>query len=162
MYTMAEDRDEGLVVWSFNGVLSQDEWKAHFDDIRALKSWSPTLSKRVAVILVLDDTDRPTPLQRQTIADLTDSPSYNPYLALVSGNPLVRGALTAIRWLRPNPYYEESTHASVQSALRWLEGKRGASLSAFGPLLRRVTERSQGRLLRAHVRQSLPPRAGRL
>ncbi len=130
MYYCEYNLARSLGVWIFQGnAISPSEWDAHFADIRTLIAGHKTRTTRPAVLLLmLGGTDRPDALKRQELSALTSASGYNPYLALVSRNPLVRGAFSALRWLQKTPNYEGDVFAETAQALSWLETKRGEKL----------------------------------
>jgi hypothetical protein len=139
MYYCEYNQARALGVWVFRGSgITPQEWSAHVDDIRTLTSWHGKNSLRPAVLLlVLGGTDRPDALRRQELAALTAAPGYNPHLAVVSSNPLIRGALMALRWLQKTPNYEADTFADTTQALGWLEKRRGEALPELALMMAR-------------------------
>ena len=148
MYRSVSDAREALAVWSFEGRPSKEEWAKHIQDVEELKGWRARGGQRAAIILAADDAARPDARQRSEISKILDSPHYDAYVALVSSSALVRGVLTALRWVRSKPYYEESTHADFDSAVAWLERKRGGPLPVMKKLIGQTQEQKKGRSMR--------------
>jgi hypothetical protein len=160
MYLSDADPAEALAVWSFEYEIGDEEFLLHCDDIRALKGWPHPSSKgRPAVLLTLDEVPRLSALQRQTLATLVDSPHYDPYIAIVSASPLIRGVLVALRWLNPTPCYKESTHGNIESALEWLQLERGGELPKLRLMVERLGQKATGDLLKRFAHHSMRMRA---
>jgi hypothetical protein len=130
MYSQYEDRIEGSVIWIVRGRMSDEELDRHCRDIADMIAWRRELSERVAILLFFEG-EPPSALQRKRLAAAIASPHYDPYLAIVSSGVVVRGVLTALRWMRGQSSYEESTHAEKDAALAWLEEKRGRGLAGL-------------------------------
>jgi hypothetical protein len=112
----------------FGGDVSPEEWGKHLADVDALNTWRGKIRPAV-VLLMLGGAGMPNALIRQKLATLTSKPEYNPYLAIVTSNPLIRGALSALRWLQSAPpNYEADTFARTEQAIGWLEQRRGEPL----------------------------------
>ena len=138
MYILYEDRIEGSVIWLVRGRMSAEELERHCNDIASMIAWRRELSQRVAIVLLFEG-EPPSALERKQLAAAIASPGYDPYLAIVSSGVVVRGVLTALRWMRGQSTYEESTHPNVDSALTWLEEKRGRPLAGMRSMLARMT-----------------------
>ncbi|HEX7625320.1 MAG TPA: hypothetical protein VF400_17205 [Anaeromyxobacteraceae bacterium] len=55
--------------------------------------------------------------------------------AIITSNPLIRGVLTALNWLRKREY-SEAIFGDPEVAIAWLQAERGVSL----PMLRRTVQ----------------------
>lgn len=85
--------------------------------------WSVAAGQPYVSLTLARYAERPSSSERKRIAELTDMGKSNTWckaVAIVVGNELVAGALTAIRWISPSPRPERS-FTDVGDALRWLE-----------------------------------------
>jgi hypothetical protein len=151
MYTFAHDEALSIGVWVVDKP-TPDEWAQHFEHLRQLARWSPANGRRAAIMLVPGSAfDRPDALRRAELARLTAAPGYDPFIALVTPNAAARGLLTVLRWMQPRPRWELEPFADTESALGWLEGRRGGAL----PALRAMTTEVLGRARRAGLKASI-------
>ena len=145
MYVCDYNEERALGVWVFHGPTSAEEWDKHFRDLQRLTSWHGRVRHRPAVAMVLlEGAGRPDALTRQKLATLTALPTYNPYLAIVSASTLVRGVLTALRWLQKSSFYEVEVFADTVEAIKHLETRRGQPLAELGPMLKRAQATASG------------------
>lgn len=96
-------------------------------------------AKRRLAILIRQEPGYPVPSAswRKQVAYMTSQPCFRTIVcAIVSVNPLLRGVVTALNWLRHREY-EEAIFGDMDSALTFLERTRGEPLPA---LRRTVTE----------------------
>src|SRR5690606_8536086 len=71
----------------------------------------------------------PSPhLQNLPHAAVRGNPDYNPNLAVISNNPLVRGAMRMFSWFQERGPYRIAAFPDVHSAVSWLEADRGEKL----------------------------------
>jgi hypothetical protein len=77
----------------------------------------------------------PNATQRRDIAERSKDPDYKPNLAVISCNPLVRGAMRAFSWFQSRQPYRIAAFPDVDGALRWLEDDRGEKLPELFELL---------------------------
>ncbi len=128
MYIGKHDDERGLAIWRFVGSVTPQEWQQHIADIDRVARWQ--LPDRPSVILEIIGFT-PNAAQRAEIAQHTATPKYRPYLAFVSTNALLRGALQAIAWMQTKKHYEEAFFSNTDAAIRWLEERRGSPLEAL-------------------------------
>jgi hypothetical protein len=138
MYLRRHDERAGAAVWLFDNA-NQDEWVAHFADLRQIAAWAKPAGRRVAAVLIFRDFDRPDAKARAELARLTEAPGYDPYVAFVSANFAVRAMLTMFSWVQKAPRYEMDYFGTTAQALSWLEGRRGA-LGALQALIEEVRQ----------------------
>ncbi len=85
------------------------EWDEMLEAIRSVRA------DLVAIVIVVSGKDRPSPTQRKKIAELAATyPATFRGVALFTDSLVVRGALTAIRWLVPTKF---PTHAFASSEI---------------------------------------------
>ncbi|WP_394841833.1 hypothetical protein LZC95_32745 [Pendulispora brunnea] len=137
MYIARWDWQIGIAVWWFEGISTDAEWEETFGHRRDLCVHSPSMPFRPAVLLYLD-CDRPNALRRKQLADLSDHPNYNPYIACVAKTEELRGAQLALRWAGSHPNYDKEIFRDVEPALAWLEMKRGTHLAPLRLMVRDV------------------------
>ncbi|NUP13162.1 MAG: STAS/SEC14 domain-containing protein [Polyangiaceae bacterium] len=114
-----DDDRTGMLVVTFVGTVSDDEFKRYLDEVGA------PLQRRAPYAVVLDAraSDRTPAVQRKLQADwLTQHRSelarYCVGNAFVITSPLVRGVLTAILWLQPLPV-PYVVCSSLEAARKW-------------------------------------------
>jgi hypothetical protein len=136
MYSSAIDEHEAVAIWDLSGEMTDDaEWDRHFADMRRICTWTATTGKRPAVLLLISSGwSRPDAKRRAQLAEASAVAGYDPYLAIVTSNTIVRGVLTVLNWLQEKPRYEVTVLPDTDQGLAWLEKKRGESL----PSLRRL------------------------
>jgi hypothetical protein len=81
----------------------------------------------VSFLLVLDPgTPSPSAYWRQLYAEQRAGlKSPQAHIAIVTQSAVLRGVLTAMNWIKPDPAHVKSVHhASVQDAVTWLEQAR--------------------------------------
>jgi hypothetical protein len=142
MYLWRHDERAGLAVWLFDNA-SQDDWQAHFADLRTITSWAKPAGRRVAAILIFRDFDRPDAKCRAELARLTEAPGYDPYVAFVSANFAVRAMLTMFSWVQKAPRYDMDYFGTTAEALSWLEGRRGA-VGALQAMVKELRQEYRG------------------
>ncbi len=139
MFTLGYDRNFSLGVFLFSGDHNtDDDYAAYCAAIAWMKATLRDQSAALAPcgICVVDPGNPPPNAHwRRVIADVSASgiPPRTRY-ALVSRSPIVRGAITAINWLRPPPY-EVMACSTFAEAVRWMEESRGVRLPLFDALL---------------------------
>ena len=135
MYMSAHDERRGLAVWSISS-MTDAEWDLHFEDMARITTWPRPAARRAAVLLLLGGAfARPDAKKRLRLAEASDAPGYDPFLAIVTQNPVARGVLTVLSWTHTKPKYVVSIFGDTPSARAWLEEKRGEALPEIGALL---------------------------
>ncbi|UJR79131.1 hypothetical protein [Sandaracinus amylolyticus] len=152
MYVHAHDPVRGLAVWYF-GEMSDEDWAQHFAHLDELATWSRTIGKRAACVVILGRFELPDAKRRAALAERTEQPGYDPYVAFVAPNAAALGALTVMRWLQKKPQYESGFVSSPDEARAWLEQRRGERLAALGRMLDDVLARAGHAAPRAPVMQ---------
>ncbi len=104
-------------------------------------------------LLILIDPGHPLPnsVWRRRVAEATSNAHFKPSFAVVTDNPLARGMLTALSWLRPQRF-EAHVGPSEERAVAWLEAKRQERLPELKLMLERVMRKEPNR-------RSTPPLA---
>ena len=134
MYVHRHDANDALAIWVFQNS-TPEEWDEHFAHLRDVATWSNKTGRRGATMLVARDFSRPDSKRRAELARLTEAMGYDPYVAFVSPSAALRTVLTMFGWVQKAPRYEMDFFGSSDAALRWLEKKRGASLSKLQAML---------------------------
>lgn len=126
----------GNAVWLFSGLVNTDaDYAAYVDAVRGTLQRCVGRTDLPASILVVDAGNPvPNAAWRKRIAEASAMAPCRMLFAVVSSSVLVRGAITAVNWIRPPPY-EASVHDEVESAVRWIEEKRGKRTTIFRALL---------------------------
>lgn len=149
MYIARSDWRNGVAVWWYSGIVSDEEWAETFEHRRELCAQSPKLAFRPAVILVSGAEPLPNAIRRRQLCEVQDHPNYNPYIACISRDPRQPGVSTALRWIDNRPNWDELTFPSIAEGLTWLEDKRGKPLPALRTLIESVrklaTEQTRSR-----------------
>ncbi len=129
-YISRTETSDVCVLWDFRAtsIVSRD-WERHLEDMRAVALLSERSAARPAVILFVPERwAMPDADQRAKLAQASSHAGYNPYLAIVTRNPLARGVLRVLTWLNESPRYDAQVFAEETEALAWLEAKRGQPL----------------------------------
>lgn len=121
MYWADHDAAHAVAYWHVAGPLSPCQWAEHLADMSRVATWAE--GPRPAVLMHVVDF-APTAKQRAELAQRSGQPTYRPYLALVTSNAFLRGALQAIQWLSPRQAYEVRCVPDVPTGLAWLEASR--------------------------------------
>jgi hypothetical protein len=151
MYVHRHDSQEAVAVWSFNRT-TPEEWDEHFGHLREVATWSRATAKRAACLLIGGkDFDRPDAKRRQELAQLTEAPGYDPYVAFVTPNTALRAVLTVFKWVQKAPKYEMDFFGSSSEGVHWLARQRGGRIIVLERMLRDVEREIQDRdRIRAH------------
>ncbi|HEU4403779.1 MAG TPA: hypothetical protein VFS43_00570 [Polyangiaceae bacterium] len=148
MYARAIDERRGLVVW-YPSRPNPADWEAHLRDVAQINGWSKRLGFRPAVLLLADEFDRPDAKMRQRLAQITGERSYDPYIAFVNANAVLRGVLTMLSWMHPRPSYDLTYSPDESAGIAWLEQRRGERL----PELRLLSIEARGQVRKASLRK---------
>ena len=146
MYVSATDERNGLAVW-YPSQPTPTEWEKHFEDVEKIVGWSRKLGYRPGVILLANDFARPDAKNRMRLAEITGKPDYDPYLAFVSSNAMLRGLLTMLSWMHAKPSYDIEYLPDEDAGCTWIERRRPGVTPALRTLLSDV--RGQARAVRA-------------
>lgn len=127
MYVYVDDHFP-LIIAKLSGALTD----ADFAAMEASIQRTVARNARYVSIYLARESERPTSAARKRLAEIaTISKDQNKLCvanAIVFGNPLVAGALKAIRWIRPADYPERTCTSSLD-ALAWVsEMARAAGL----------------------------------
>ncbi len=116
---------------------SDEDYALHLRTMKEVASLAEASKKRLAIVICQEPGfPAPDSSWRKKVAEMTASPSFRPvHCAIVTSNPLVRGAVTALNWLRKREY-SEAIFGDIESALAWLEASRCHSL----PTLRQTVQ----------------------
>ncbi len=156
MYARAYDPAFAVLVSLFGGPTNTEQDYARF--IEAVKevdrrAFEAKIARPVAITVVDPGNPLPDAGTRKRIAEGTARLLTRPAYCLVSENPLVRGVLTAVHWVRP-PAYDFATVASWSDALRWVAEARAAAL----PSAKTLYEEARAELRKSLVNGSRSPR----
>jgi hypothetical protein len=141
MYISAVDERNGLAVWLPSDPTAA-EWEEHFADVEKIVGWSKKLGFRPGVVLLANAFARPDARNRKRLAEITGRPDYDPYLAFVSSNAMLRGLLTMLGWMHAKPSYEIDYLADEASGCAWIESRRPGTTPALRSLIAGVRIRA--------------------
>lgn len=115
-----------------------NDFGPHMDRFRSAAEANVGREQKLAILVVID-AGHPMPgsAWRARIAEVTGLPIFQPYLAIVSQNPLVRGVLTALSWIRPK-HYDDTVVPNIREGIAWLEKMRGEPLPELVGMVDRV------------------------
>ncbi len=100
---------------------------------------------RLALLIIIDPGHPlPNSVWRRKVAEATSNAHFRPYFAVVTDNPLARGMLTALSWLRPQRF-EAHVGPAEDKALAWLEAKRGEPVPELRIMLERLMRKDPNR-----------------
>ncbi len=131
MYLYRHDERAGLAVWLLDKATNAD-LEAHFVHLRRIPTWATEGGRRVAAVLITNDFARPEARLRTELGRLIGTPGYNPYVAFVSPNVVVRAMLRMFLSFLKERHYETGFFASTAGALAWLDLKRGGTFALAG------------------------------
>jgi hypothetical protein len=100
-----------------------------------VSQWKHSSARPCVLIYIHEDRFVPNATQRRDIAERSKHPDYNPNLAVISSNPLVRGAMRMFSWFQVREPYRIAAFPEVHSAVSWLEADRGEKLPQLLELL---------------------------
>ena len=145
MFTFSYDAAFRLAVFLFSGNENTDaDYQAYCDIIGKLATRlqayeGSAVSLPASVIVVDPHNPIPNARWRQEIAEVSARLRPPMIVAMVSDSSLVRGAITAMNWLRPPPF-EIQTFPTFEDALAWLETRREVKLPQLTALLSEARE----------------------
>lgn len=142
MYYSSHDQARNLLVSRL--VVGGDEladFPLHLD--RMLEACRVARPSKPAILVLLDRGHAlPDANTRKRIATVSGRADFEPHLAIVSQNPMLRGVLTAVSWLR-RAHYSDTIVSSVDEAIRWLEVERGEGLPELRSMLMEVERQAR-------------------
>ncbi len=120
---------EPFVVVELKGLMTDDELLAMTEDLTSKIREHQRAGKRVAVVIDLSDGERIPPRQRKMMAewrreirDLTQQVALG--IVMVVKSAAVRGVMTAIAWVSPEPVevaYVSTKAEAFKRALAWCD-----------------------------------------
>lgn len=126
MYRSRLDPKLGIAIMSWKSAPDDEaEWQAHIDDVMAVRAWTHLSSPPCVIVELLDSSFLPDARRRKDIVSATDHPDFRPQLAVVSTNPMIRGVLRALTWLRVGKDYPMLAFRTANAAIAWHEQLRG-------------------------------------
>jgi hypothetical protein len=139
VYRSLLDRDAAVLVGRFFGPANtDDDFERYIASIREADQAGLTKPGGVAILLVERGNPMPNAHWRRRIADDTAHiQSKDALFVLCTEDPLIRGVLTAINWLRP-PKYEVRVVGSVEALRSLLAQRRPASAARAAALIAQV------------------------
>lgn len=124
------DRSRAMAVWYFHGKINSDaDYQSYVDSILELKSVLTPEMAGVGLMFVEPENPVPNATWRRRIAEASADIGAGCMYALVCDSLAVRGAATAINWLRP-PKYDFRAFAELDEAYAWFQGRHGSGLAA--------------------------------
>jgi len=130
------DLVHAIGVWLFTGPTNtDDDYRRYIEEIHRLDPKGAGRDAPAAILIVDKGNPIPDARWRREIAEASATlKTENGLFVVVSDSRLVRGAVTAINWIRPPPY-EWSVHDDLNEAIRWVESKRGRPLPVIAELV---------------------------
>ena len=141
MYYFEHDPNQSLAIWYFHKPVAAD-WTLHFEHLRALTRYSATTGKRCAALMITRSFDMPDADQRTTLTQITGSPGYDPLVAFVAPNTMLKTLLNLFSWFQKKPAYTMEFVDSISSGLAWLEAQRGTPLPRLREMASLVLKRA--------------------
>ncbi len=143
MYSYQHNTEKNLLVCRlYPGGDEDSDFGEHVDRMleacKAVKPGEPS-----AAILVILDTKHSLPSagMRKKIAQITAAPNFTPSLMIVTKNPMVRGVLTALSWLRKT-HYKDNVATTTERGIAWLEEQRKTPLPELKIMIEKVLQDS--------------------
>jgi hypothetical protein len=153
MYSFGYDKSKGLLVGLHTGGGEVDldaDADIYIQTLKQLEMDNPFLRVGVASIIVVEDGyPRPNANIRKRLAEIRSATKVLFYFSLVTSSVLARGVVTALNWIQPSPpNCFTVTHPDFQSAVRWVEQKRGQKEPSLVDLYAKACARA-GRTIQA-------------
>lgn len=139
-YRHAFESEDAVLVCRFAEPVDARCYAEHLDVLEnAVRSYDRRQGdRRLAVLAVFDGRVSPPDAKtRQRVAEVTSRVDFNPYIAIVTDNPLFRGVLTALSWVRKQRHEHYMT-ATVEEGVAWLAEKSGVNRVQLREMLRRT------------------------
>jgi len=132
MYLFDDDRMTGSYVARFApGGDQQSDFDDHLVHLGKALVNAKDAGRTLALIILFDSGHEiPSATRRARIAEFQSQPVFTPHVVVVSGNPLLRGVITALDWLRGKKAQVLSA-STVSEAVRMLEVTRGAPIEGL-------------------------------
>lgn len=132
MYHHLMNDEHGLLVGRFAGTTnSDDDFERYIASTIEGERRSATLGLAIGVLIVERGNPMPNAAWRRRIADETGkTPMKAAMFILCTEDPLIRGVLTAINWIR-RPKYETHIVATVADAAALIRARVPAAEPAF-------------------------------
>ena len=139
MYHFEHDPERGLLVSRMAaGGDEQADFGIHLEKLEQALTAAAARGQKLALVILFDSGHAvPNAVWRRAVADFQKRPIFNPDVVLVSGNPLLRGVLTALDWLRGSIINMQPA-ASGEKAVELIEKQRGAPHPQLLAMVRRV------------------------
>ena len=126
-----DEADHALFVCLSPGGEMQEDFDEAIVRIRAALTDPAARGRPLALLIVLEPGHAlPDASRRAAAAKLMGGVGDNLLLAIVTQNPLFRGVLTALDWLRQKRY-EDHVVSEPAAAVAWLEERRDATLHSL-------------------------------
>jgi hypothetical protein len=122
MYRHWLDDETATALFFLSGRMTDEEVETHCKHLQDLRRPRASGSSRFAVLLVVDQS--PDARQRKAIAEAMKGRKSDWILAFVARSALARGAMRAINWM-VRPLFELESFDRVESAIEWLDERRG-------------------------------------
>lgn len=139
MYRSKLDPKLGIAVLSWQSAPADEaEWQRHIDDVISVRGWKHLSSRPCVIVELLDSSFLPDARQRRDIVNATDHSDFRPQLSVVSTNPMIRGVLRALTWLKATQDYPMVAFRTAAEAIAWHEKLRGHPVPELGNLVQQV------------------------
>lgn len=124
VFSFGFDRERGAAVLLMSGPHnSDDDFTRYLLATTDMKSTAARHDLAVAVLVVDAGNPPPNARWRRQIAEATSDTPANVLFVLVSTSALIRGAVTAIEWIRPSRY-QVRTCGAFDEAVQIAAGQR--------------------------------------
>lgn len=127
MFTFAFDPVSGSVVCLFTGTDNDDaDFIRYLDAIDYLDKTAAGRDDCVVITVVDAGNPPPNAAWRQKIGERSRTLRTKAIAVLVSSSPVIRGVATVLNWLAPERFREQTTTATFDDALAWVEARQRA------------------------------------
>jgi hypothetical protein len=140
MFLEAYDDPSATGVWLWTGDHNSDDDYGRW--VEAITEAEARFRERSFVVVMVVDPGNPVapPAVRRRVAEASTKHWSNAAFVLVSESRVVRGAFTAINWLR-KPTFEHHVCATFERALEWVQRERGVERLPLERLLQAARDR---------------------
>lgn len=125
MFTYAFDPVSGSVVCLFSGADNDDDdFVRYLDAVDYLDKTAAGRDDCVVITVVDEGNPPPNAKWRQKIGERSRTLRTKAISVLVSTSPLIRGVVTVLNWLAPDRFREQTTTATFEEGLAWVETRQ--------------------------------------
>ncbi len=137
MFTYAYDEKACAAVFLFTGDTNDDEdFERYIEAVDELDRLANGRPEAAVVTFVERGNPPPNAKWRQKIGERSRLLKTRAVAVLVSESPMIRGVMTVLNWIAPKRFEDQTTLATWEEAITWVEARRGSRRLVLNVLLR--------------------------